>query len=115
MNSNTYKYNCEKCNYNTNKKQDYDKHLLTKKHLDANLNNVENVFICNICNKTYLYQSGLCKHKKKCKEIKEVKIDFSNKLMNTIIIQNKEQNKEIKELKNMIIQLSNKSSYSNNK
>ena len=28
-----YKYNCEKCNYHTNAKSLYDKHIITGKHL----------------------------------------------------------------------------------
>ena len=33
---NTYKYSCEKCHYNTNIKQDYKNHLLSKKHININ-------------------------------------------------------------------------------
>ena len=108
----TNKYSCDICNYNTNIKQNYDKHLLTDKHINNNNNNIVCKYECKSCNKKYKSNTGLWKHKKTCKEIKEVKIEVSNELMNTIIIQNKEiteqnkeQNEEIKELKNMIIQL----------
>ena len=40
------KFCCEKCNYSTIKKQNYDKHILTKKHID---NKIEYNFWCNNC------------------------------------------------------------------
>ena len=90
------KYYCEKCNYNTNKKQDYNKHLSTSKHID---NTDKNIFICINCDKKYLYQSGLCKHKKGCKEKKK-----DIEIVNTLI----EQNKKIDNLEKLIIELSKK-------
>ena len=111
---NSIKYCCEKCDYHTNHNNDYKKHCKSKKH--NNEQTIEQKFECKICNKKYKSNQGLWAHNKICKE---VKIYFSNELMNTIIIQNKEitvqnkeitvqnkeQNEEIKELKNMIIQL----------
>ena len=58
------KYACEKCNFDTINNYDYNKHLLTKKHI----NNSETVsnFECLICKKKYFSYQGLWKHKKKC-------------------------------------------------
>ena len=95
---------CEKCNYNTNKKQDYKKHLLTNKHLDNNTD--KNIFICINCDKKYLYQSGLCKHKKSCKGKKE-----DTEIVNTLI----EQNKKIDNLEKLIIELSKVTNSTSNK
>ena len=94
---------CEKCNYNTNKKQDYKKHLLTNRHLD---NTDKNIFICINCDKKYLYQSGLCKHKKGCKEKKK-----DIEIVNTLI----EQNKKIDNLEKLIIELSKVTNSTSNK
>lgn len=67
---------CKKCDYTTSNKFNYDKHLLTSKHLKVTLgdtkvaknrnNNVNH--ICSNCNKVYVSRNGLWKHKKSCKE-----------------------------------------------
>lgn len=75
----TYKtYYCEKCDYETSNKYDWGKHQMTRKHkmvtqMITNDNNGNEIveFICNICNKSYKYKSGLSRHKKKCKKIKK--------------------------------------------
>jgi len=54
------KFNCEKCNYSTTKKGNYDKHLNTKKHLSSPHH-------CSTCNKQYTTKSGLWKHRETCK------------------------------------------------
>jgi hypothetical protein len=69
-------FECEKCNYITNNKYDYNKHCQTIKHLKEN--NIDDFsidiekcqpkkFLCSNCNKTYKDNSGLWKHKKNCK------------------------------------------------
>ena len=64
---------CEKCNYNTCSKKDFNKHLITQKHKnrinDNKKSNNNKSFICEICNKDYSYLSGLLRHKKKCNYI----------------------------------------------
>ena len=77
------KYYCEVCDYTTERKSSYDKHLLTLTHKN-NLNgdnsckklqkscNVDcddlyNKFTCE-CGKEYNHRQGLWKHKKTCKE-----------------------------------------------
>ena len=61
---------CEKCDYKCSKQSDFNKHLLTRKHmLETNGNHIvvnNSPYICDICNKKYLNRSGLWKHKKKC-------------------------------------------------
>jgi hypothetical protein len=61
------KFLCEKCDYNTDSKKDYNKHISTRKHLrimkDNNLSPTE--YKCE-CGKVYRHQSGLCKHKHVC-------------------------------------------------
>lgn len=77
---------CESCDYTTCKKFNYDKHILTAKHIKSMFSN-ENVakvatdlndtYICYKCNKKYKDNSGLWRHKKKC--FKEVKNELKNK------------------------------------
>ena len=112
-------YSCLVCKYETLRKNDYNKHILTAKHIrDTNkqqniANVVNNNFICN-CGKEYKYSQGLSKHKKGCdfKPVEEpiqteMNIDFpintnviidiikENKEIKTILI---EQNKQVIEL-----------------
>ena len=61
-------YKCEKCDYYTNKKNDYNKHLLTQKHIRITYDNinVEKKYIC-VCGKEYINRHNLSRHKKICK------------------------------------------------
>ena len=64
-------YSCEKCNYYTGSKKDFNKHLITSKHqMIINGNMKDNVkapklYICD-CGKQYNFSSGLSRHKQKC-------------------------------------------------
>ena len=73
-------YHCEKCDYYAKRTDLLQKHLLTKKHISNQtaINDVEKCgkggtkkFLCTNCSKTYLSNSGLWRHKKKCITIKE--------------------------------------------
>ena len=80
---------CEKCNYNTSSKKDFNKHLLTLKHKNGINDNKKsknnNSFICETCNKEYCYLSGLFRHKKKCDFISnKIKIENTFDDNNTI-------------------------------
>ncbi len=63
-------YNCELCDYYTVSKKDYNKHLLTRKHIRvtndaAQIQKNNKISVC-ICGKTYKYRQGLYKHKQTC-------------------------------------------------
>jgi len=67
-------YSCVFCHYNTSKKNNYEKHILTLKHkrmtndyavLLKNSKSSQEIFICN-CGKEYKHRQGLWKHKKIC-------------------------------------------------
>lgn len=82
------KYYCEHCDYTTCYKSHYEKHILTKKHLQnmdgqvskwfPKVQKVQNIktqslekkerFTCIYCNKEYKSKSGLWKHRKKCQK-----------------------------------------------
>ena len=101
-------YNCNICNYTTIIKSNYDKHLLTDKHLsNVNGKSIETTYICSECNKVYLNNSGLWKHKKKC----VINNTETEPLQNTFIPSNSlttelfmEVLKESKELQNVLIE-----------
>ena len=81
---NENKYSCEKCDYFTSKKTDYNRHILTDKHkrnvLSTDINHystIKNEFTCENCNKKYKERTGLWRHKNKgkCKNDNIIKND----------------------------------------
>jgi hypothetical protein len=56
------KYFCKICNFATNKKGNWNSHIITRKHLT---NKNEKIYICR-CGLQYKHMSSLCKHRKKC-------------------------------------------------
>ena len=111
------KYTCEKCDYYTNRKSQYTRHLQTKKHNDTNdtLNDTKKVpnYKCR-CGKAYKYHTGLSRHKKTCNytpssqteesilcengsDFKDMFIHLlqSNKELQDMIIQQQENTKEL--------------------
>jgi hypothetical protein len=76
------KFECEKCNYLTNKKGNYDKHLTTKKHLLS--------YNCVTCNKQYTTKSGLWKHKETCASL-------TNNNVCELLLKQKEENSKFQE------------------
>ena len=72
----TPKFICDKCVFITGNRKDFNRHLLTSKHIHDKEMIKKNplpiqskLFTC-ICSKTYKHQSGLCIHKKKCSMLK---------------------------------------------
>ena len=57
---------CECCNFSTKYKNVFDKHLLSKRHLDTQNNNAIMKFECSICSKKYKNRSGLWQHSQTC-------------------------------------------------
>ena len=118
-------YCCKLCDYNTNKKTDFNKHLLTSKHkkrdfvdnsftfVDKNVDFSDKVeknknFKC-ICSKLYKSRQGLYAHKKKClfnkndtDAITYNQIDLSKELILEVV---KQQQNQINELTNTIKEL----------
>ena len=108
---------CINCNYITHKRFNFDKHMLTSKHLQAINGNGKvaksstNNYKCEICEKKYLTNSGLWRHKKTCNiiELEEENIilknkpkdDQKDKQIDLIMIIVKENN----EFKNMMLEV----------
>ena len=73
------RFSCIFCDYLTDKKSSYDKHLLTSKHIKlTTVNTFSNkscptiidtnkIFNCELCDKEFASRVGLWKHNKKCK------------------------------------------------
>jgi len=106
------KFICEDCCFKSNSKKDFDKHLLTSKHVrltnvNENSNDIsitEKEFKCIDCNKLYKSRVGLWKHKKTCKifheEISENKITSSSseseiKILTNLVLDVVKQNQEL--------------------
>jgi hypothetical protein len=114
---------CEKCDYNTSKKFDYEKHLLTKKH-QHNVNAIgmlkkvaqksQFCWHCD-CGKIYKHQSSFSRHNLKCvQSILNQKKSLDNEEILKIIKQNEEfksllieQQKENNEIKQIILDQNN--------
>lgn len=68
------KFACISCDYNTSRHSQYERHLLTSKHINStNFNKLEQMetkssgdYNCLKCGKKYKERSGLWKHKKTC-------------------------------------------------
>ena len=67
LNKKESKFYCEKCDYLSSNASNYNKHVLTRKHiLNASLNGKYSDYICDLCSKQYKNRNGLWYHKKKC-------------------------------------------------
>ena len=100
-NKNKYTYYCEKCNYNTSRKANYSRHLLSIKHKlrkDISMTG----YICDICHKIYSDRSGLWKHKQKsCKKKINKKMEKNNNfnhLVKTLVDENKKLTETIRDM-----------------
>ena len=118
------KFCCEKCNYNTSDKKDYDRHCATRKHkmeiMEINGNDEitgqqTSGYKCIHCGKNYATKAGLWKHAKGCKPAENIQLVIptidditSNEPIKNYIMKLVEQNMQLSEqnneLKNMFIQ-----------
>ena len=117
------KYSCIACDYNTDRKCNYDTHLSSKRHVinsangnsgNKNQQKISEVnYSCQNCKREFVNRSGLWKHKKKCNHtqeksdnINENKKEISDKdLFMMLIKQNSELIKEHADLKEIILEI----------
>ena len=112
-------FTCYFCDYNTCRKLNYERHILTEKHkklvLEPKIYSMEpkieqfeqiehkQVFKC-ICGKEYAYSRGLSKHKKKCSYQPEQNITYNKqdefKALTNLVLEVVKQNKELITLNN---------------
>lgn len=103
------KYLCESCNYETDNKSNYNKHLVSASHyvVSSPTNNIDrNKLICPNCNKTFAHESSYSRHiKYRCVKIRinllEKELDDKNKEI-------EKKNKEIEKKENEYLKKQNK-------
>jgi hypothetical protein len=122
---------CTLCHYNTCNKKDFNKHLLTKKHIFSNNGNkleIKSHFFYCECGKKFITNGGLWKHKKKCgnNDHNFNNIDITNVQMLTNMVfevvkqnsesqkQNSETQKQNQDLINKLYELSKNTQITNN-
>jgi hypothetical protein len=131
---NENKFTCDFCYFNTYKKTDYSRHILTLKHknnasttYDNNKN--EKIYVCEYCKKEYNDRAGLWRHNKKCSQkevnleergkITDIKNNITPELIIEIIKQNQELQKQNNELQKQMMEVikngTNNVTNSNNK
>ena len=118
------KYECTFCDIITSNKKDYNKHILTAKHLKRQEGDTGDVEVpllqCKICNKQYKSRNGIWKHSKICKiddnenisiSISENNNSFTNdnedfkKLILEIVKSNSELQKQNNELQKQMFEM----------
>ena len=96
------KFYCEKCDYDTSRKSQYVRHLLTAKHInndaqlqinDKKVPKSSDKFVC-FCGKEYKYRQGLYTHRKICKQPNEKQHEINEEQIN---------DNEIKMLTNVVL------------
>jgi len=109
-------YNCLSCNFKTKHKGDYNKHLLTPKHITIMEygSKPQKTYTCE-CGKEYKDRQNLYRHKKTCKF--DPTIEESNNITVNMIIdiiqRNQDILKENQEIKKLLLEQNNKVSEQN--
>ena len=60
------KYSCMICHFECSKQSDYNRHILTRKHLNANDANKKTTNVCDKCMHGFKHASSLSRHRKNC-------------------------------------------------
>jgi len=109
MPKNAEKFICEMCDFKCCKNSNFNKHILTAKHIFKSQGTNKNIYIskkmpetqenftCK-CGKNYKYYSGLWKHKHKCNFIETPNVNEEKNVINVLINENKD-------FKNIILEL----------
>lgn len=99
-----FKFNCLFCNITCNRKNDWDRHILTRKHINRQTktqNPIKTCFNCLFCDKQYKSRKGLWSHNKTCNSTTQtiikpnintpdVVIEYKDKLIEILIKENTE-------------------------
>ena len=97
----SFRFFCEKCDYGTSKKSNYENHIKSIKHISNDLKPKLSFskFTCENCNRKYKDYSGLWRHKKKCTNDKNTDIILNIIQQNTefkdMLIEQSKQNQEL--------------------
>ena len=118
INTTIPQFSCSSCNIVTNNKKDFNKHLLTRKHLKCvNFQQIDEIISektsqqkCKICDKIFFSRSGLWRHNRKtCIEIQpqtNTLDDLSNIVLEFVKI-SKELQKQNTDLQKQILECMN--------
>ena len=105
------KFICLLCDYSTCRSSQYDRHILTVKHIQKtnelqNGANYVNKLQC-VCGNIYKYRQGLCKHKKNCVELNKPTIELNNNKLENMLItaQVFPENKSLEVMKDMMMEM----------
>lgn len=71
--SSNFVYECKSCEYTTTRKSNFEKHLLSKKHLSGGFGSSK-MTEC-VCGKKFKHLSSLSRHKQRCKGPQEKKVE----------------------------------------
>ena len=97
-------FHCKLCDYKCSKRGDFNRHILTNKHIrltETNKNASKNITqtqsenVCE-CGKIYKHKSSLCKHKKTCNFCNDNTIITNKNNLENLVIQLMSENNEIK-------------------
>ena len=100
---NSSKFECITCDFNCSNKNDYNRHILTRKHkilTNVDTENFETVskFECE-CGKEYNHRQSLSIHKKKCNYETNNQVinntDYDIKILTNMVLEVVKQNKEL--------------------
>jgi len=117
----SHNFICLKCQYRSNKKYNYEKHLQSLKHCLTTTDNEylakssKKQYICKTCEKQFCDRAGLWRHNKKCSKNdnnKEDKQEMSDKDLIMILVK---QNSELMELLKNGTTNNSHNNHSNNK
>ena len=104
-------YSCNFCNFTSSNKNDYARHLITRKHLNnANKNNLEHqrinrTYDCKCCNKLYNSRNGLWYHAQKCTKPAMNETILENTIVNLPLIDLEENKSNVDIMKEMMMEM----------
>ena len=119
------KFTCDKCQFISHNKKDYNRHLLTRKHLDVDIMLTNSPNFASIaphhlcyckCGKEYKHRQSLSVHKKQCAKTphEDSITNITPELIIEIIKQNQEFKNLLVEQNKSIIELSKNAMTTNN-
>ncbi len=104
MPKNAEEFDCKICAFKCSKKSNFEKHLLTDKHINRTYLNVlehknAKMYHCKNCNKEYTARNSLWYHEKKCMvNFPSTKIENKEELFTYLMKENEELKEMIKEV-----------------
>jgi len=112
-------FSCDFCHFNTCKKTDFNRHLLTIKHKSNTLATADNtkneiIYTCDCCNKKFKDRSGLWRHKKKCFANVDIEYKPSEPTEKELILMLIKQNTQLIEQNASLVKNGVNNSYSHN-